>query len=161
MRLFCRVCWCCQWRPRAQGLNMHTASGPLWVEPHTFSPWKAIFSKGPRFGPLSCHLCCLGIRIKEAQGRGYRKQAHWSIAELVGHMFPDRRGCKASFICQICVQMVKLVCGVFWQMIIKAGGWEGWLPALSGSLKRAPTQPCMLSSSRRSLYLPLPLFLPL
>lgn len=82
-------------------------------------------------GLVRFHVICVvsGHIKKQWDSSWYWKQAYRSISELVEHMFRDRRGWKASFIYKICVQMVKLLGGVFWQMIIiKAGRADSAVP---------------------------------
>lgn len=57
-----------------------------------------------------------------SENRGHRT----FFPQLAEQMFQDRRGCEASFIYEICVAMVKLVCGCFdrWLLRMKGGGTD-------------------------------------
>lgn len=127
MRLFGRLLMLSVWTPGPREwmcAQRAVSLLPMWDQPHTFRPWKAIFSKGPRFARLSCHLCCLGIHIKEAVGLvRLQKTGPLVFFRVVGaHVSRQKGGCKASFIYQICVQMVKLVCGCFDRLLRMKGG---------------------------------------
>lgn len=76
-------------------------------------------------GLLRFHVICVVsgyTEKKQWDSSGYRKQNYWSFSELLEHMFPDRRGWKGSFIYQLCVQMVKLVCGCFDRRLLRMKG---------------------------------------
>lgn len=126
MRLFGRLLMLSVWTPGPREWMCAQRAVPVKAATHTFRPWKASSSEGPRFAPLSCRLCCLGVHIKtQWDSLGCRKQGALDFfPQLPEHMFQDRRGCKASFIYEIYVPVAKLVCGCFdrWLLRMKGGG---------------------------------------
>lgn len=124
MRLFGRLLMLSVWTPGPGEWMCTQRAVPCETSHMHLDPEKQSSQKA--LGLLGFHVICVVsgyVQKKQWDKSGYRKQAYWSFSELLEHMFPDRSWCKASFIYQICAQMVKLVCGCFdrWLLRMKGG----------------------------------------